>query len=437
MKTVLIFAHECAPHNNPRSVIGAQRPAQFAKHLREFGWRAVVLCCDNERRRRADKDEAIRAAREDAKMALAQAAPDEPVIIATPGLSHDGWLDRSWRATFTPAGPRRGKPVVIARKALTALKFRRGDWSQNWQPCARAAAEIVAEKLKIDVVLGEHGPDAGLFLARWFAAKHDVPWVIDFRDPMVQQYRGATRKLYTRTACDLLKTASGTIAVNPFLAELDKEMFGRPAWTITNGYDPDEFTAADAANNERLTVTYVGNIIPEQRLDTFLQGLRAAETPVRFVYRGGLAEQIKRQAAQYGVADLLDCGGQVARTEALTLMQRADVLLLLSIANPSEADIFLSRGVYPGKVFEYFGARKPILCVPGDGAMLDELLSATRAGAVARDAAAVAAFLTQAEAERENGGLAYAPDTKLLEQYTRRNLSRLLAEILEGVAQSS
>jgi glycosyltransferase involved in cell wall biosynthesis len=433
MKTVLIFAHECTPHNNPRSVIGAQRPAQFAKYLREFGWRAVVVCCDNERRRWEDRKEALAAARADAEKALAKAAPDEPVIIATPGLLYDDWLDRRWRSTFTPAGPRRDKLLVVARKAMTALKFWRGDWSQNWQPCAKAAAEVLAEKLKTDVVMGEHGPDAGLFLARWFAEKQGLPWLMDFRDPMVQQFRGVTRKIYTRIARDLLKTAAATIAVNPFLAELDREMFGRPAWSVTNGYDPAEFTCSGPVKNDFLTITYAGNIIPEQRLDTFFQGLQKTTAPVRFIYRGSLAKQVSRQAARFGVAGLLDCGGQVARTEALALMQQADVLLLLSVANPSGADIFLRQGIYPAKVFEYFGARKPILCVPGDGGMLDELLAETRSGTVARDAAAVADFLEKTERARQDGGVAYTPDGAALEQYTRRNLARRLAGILETV----
>ncbi len=434
MKTVLIFAHECAPHQNPRSTIGAQRPAQFAKYLREFGWRAVVLCCDNERRRWDDRAATLATARDDARRALAAAHPSEPVIVATPGLRHDGWLDRSWRGTFTEVGPRRGKPAILARKAMTALKFRSGDWSQAWQPSARAAAEVVAESVKIDVVLGEHGPDAGLFLARWFAAKYGVPWLMDFRDPMVQQYRGVTRKLYTRTARDLLKTAAGTIAVNPFLAELDEKMLGRPAWTITNGFDPSEFAAPVRRKNDCLTVAYIGNFIPEQKIEIFLAGLREVNAPVRFVYRGGMAEQVLKLAAANGVTHLLDCGGQVERKEALEVMQRADVLLLLAIANPAEADIFLRRGVYPGKMFEYFGARKPILCVPGDGAMLDELLAATQTGATANNASAVAQYLNQAICDWLAGKLPYAPKAELVEQYTRRNLTGRLAEILNQIS---
>ena len=55
LKTVLLFAHECAPYHHAEGTIGAQRPAQFAAHLPEFGWRAIVVCCDGKRRRVAGR----------------------------------------------------------------------------------------------------------------------------------------------------------------------------------------------------------------------------------------------------------------------------------------------------------------------------------------------------------------------------------------------
>jgi hypothetical protein len=36
----------------------------------------------------------------------------------------------------------------------------------------------------------------------------------------------------------------------------------------------------------------------------------------------------------------------------------------------------------PAKVFEYFGARRPILCVPGDGGVVERLLGEAEAGVV-------------------------------------------------------
>ena len=200
MPTLLIFAHECAPYNRPKSTIGAQRPAQFAKHLAAYGWRTIVVCCDNERRGLNNRKQTLGIVREETRLALAETPGDESIVIPTPSLASDGPRDFLWRATFDGEKPLSNPMAATARRLLTEAKFTTGDWSQNWQPCARAAAEIVAGKVKIDMVLGEHGPDAGLFLARWFSDKFSVPWVADFRDPIAQGFSGVTRVLYARAA---------------------------------------------------------------------------------------------------------------------------------------------------------------------------------------------------------------------------------------------
>ncbi|HEY7547674.1 MAG TPA: hypothetical protein VID27_22440, partial [Blastocatellia bacterium] len=92
-KTALIFAHECAPYNRPESTVGAQRPAQFAKYLPDFGWRAIVICCDHKRRGIARAEDLTDIER-DAKRAIEQADPRASIIIPTPSLRWDGLVDR-------------------------------------------------------------------------------------------------------------------------------------------------------------------------------------------------------------------------------------------------------------------------------------------------------------------------------------------------------
>jgi hypothetical protein len=110
-------------------------------------------------------------------------------------------------------------------------------------------------------------------------------------------------------------------------------------------------------------------------------------------------------------------------------MRGADLLLLLSVRT---ADPFYVKGFYPAKVFEYFGARRPILCVPGDRGLLDELLGETRTGVVCETAKAVADYLCRAARER----VPYEPDAGVVERYTRRNLSGQLARVLDGVVEA-
>lgn len=442
MPTLLIFAHECAPFNRPQSTVGAQRPAQFAKYLPAFGWRAVVICCDRERRDWPNRAEALAAAREEARRALVRAQPGESVIIATPSLAYDGLRDYLWRTTFNGDKPKSGRMTAVARRLLTEAKFYTGDWSQNWQPCARAAAEVVAETLKIDVALGEHGPDAGMFLGRWFAEKYGVAWVADFRDPMAQGYQGLARLLYARAGKRLVVTAAGTVNVTPFWTELDKQMFGRPAWCVTNGFDEEEYSeAGEPQPGAVCEIAYTGNIIPPQRLDIFLEGLKLAgerlgaeRGKLRFAYRGYAQAQVAELAERIGVADMVQAIAPLPREESLALLRQTQVLLLLSFACTPQEDVYFAAGFYPAKTFEYFGARRPILCVPGDGKMLDALLLETRAGAIATTPEAVAGFLQEAFRLNAAGQtLPYNPDPKAVARFSRRNLAGRLASVLNHI----
>jgi glycosyltransferase involved in cell wall biosynthesis len=441
MRTVLIFAHECAPYNRPESTVGAQRPAQFAKYLPEFGWRAVILCCDAQRRgvaRQTDAD----SLSEDVRRRIREAEPNASIIIPTPSLPYDGWLDRCWRALL-PENEKASGLRSLVRKPLTAAKFLTGDYSQAWQPCARLAAEVVAEELSLDACIGEHGPDAGIFLARWFAGQYGLPWIADFRDPILQPLRPLARKLYAPVARRLLATAMGTVNVNRRLAQLDQDLFGLPAWSIPNGFDPEEFaTPSEQVKTDRLTIAYMGNIIGLQRIEIFLEGLALVRQALSanefgnlsFVYRGFASKQVARQATGLGVSEVVDAKPRIERDQALALLKNADMLLLLSITSLGPGDVYYSEGLYPAKVFEYFGARRPILCVPGDGALLDELIEETNTGVILRTPREIAEYLVHTLRAWEAGrAVPYQPNEPAVLQYTRRNLTGRLAAVLDEI----
>lgn len=424
MRNLLLFAHECAPYHRPESTVGAQRPAHFAKYLCRFGWRAVVLCRDAARQGAGRPDLA------EIRERVRAAAPDEPLILATPSLPWDGLLDRAWRAS-------RNRPWL--RKPLTLAKLATGDYSQNWQPCAREAAEVVARELRIDACLGEHTPDAGLFLARWFSRRHRVPWIADFRDPILQPFTPFARRIYRPIARRLLSTASATVAVNDLWMRFDRAHFGKPAHVIPNGFDPEEFPDSPLSRGkgvrvgeggqggEGTVIAYTGNILHWEPFEVFLRGLALARSrggAVTFRYRGLAHQRVAGRLAAHGLESAADVQGFQPRSETLRLLQESDLLLVLAYAEP---DPYLARGMVPGKVFECFGARRPLLCVPGDDGILEGLLEETRTGTVAHSPEEVAAALLRRQ-------IAYAPDEAALARYSRPELARRLAGILDKIA---
>jgi glycosyltransferase involved in cell wall biosynthesis len=420
-------------------MVGAQRPAQFAKHLTAFGWRAIVLCCDATRRGTA-RPEDRHAVAEEARAALRGSDPNASVVIPTPSLAADGAIDRFWRANESA---RPGSARAAVRKALTGLKLWTGDYSQAWQPCARWAAAVVASATGVDACIGEHSPDAGLFLARWFSRAYRVPWVADFRDPILQPLSPLTRRIYRPHAKRLVGTAAATINVNRIWAGFDRDLFGLPAYVLPNGYDPDEFPARGVDRpSDRFTIAYMGNIIPEQKVEPFVEGLARVKARLgpessrclRFVYRGFSSERIRRLADEHGVDEIIDAGAPIARELAIAALQQADLLLLLSIAEPERQEVWYRNGLHPAKVFECFGAGRPILCVPGDRGLLDDLLEETQTGVVARSPDEVADYLVDALADwKEGRPPEYRPVEARIRRYTRHHLAGRLAELLDSV----
>lgn len=416
--------------------MGAQRPAGFARHLPAFGWRAIVLCCDSTQRRTATENDLPEIAAR-ATEAVRRGADQTSVVMPTPSLRWDGIVDHLWTAASNDNQP--GALKRFVRKTLTAAKYLTGDYSQAWQPCARRAAEAIATEVKVDACIGEHSPDAGLFLARWFSRKYGVPWVADFRDPILRPLTPLARALYKPQARRLLRSAAGVIDANRVWAELDQELWARPTWSIPNGFEADEFAAPlPTVRNDKVTVVYTGNIRPAQKIEVFLEGMAlvkqalgpAVADNLRLIYRGGVSDTLLNASSRIGVQDLVDCGDRIARDQSLALQRRADMLLLLSL-NGSETDIYLRNGLYPGKAFEYFGARRPILCVPGDGGLLDNLIQETRTGVILHTPQAVADYLIQAIAERQHErAVPYQPDEDAVTRYTRQRLTGKLADVL-------
>ncbi|MCK6478929.1 MAG: hypothetical protein L6R43_01920 [Planctomycetes bacterium] len=430
MRTVLVFAHECAPHHRAESTIGAQRPASFARHLPEFGWRAVVICCGREGRESAEERD-LRGIAEEAEERLGAAPAGASLVLPTPSLRWDGRLDRWWRRSARGGG---GGPVwPLLRRPLTAAKFATGDWSQSWQPCARAAAEGVLRATPVHACIGEHSPDAGLFLGRWLHAVKGIPWVADFRDPVLDPFGPLGRALYGRVARSLVSTAAATVNVHPAWAEEDRRTLGRPAHCVPNGFEPGEHAAPAPPAPGPAVAAFFGSVRPWHRLDLVMDGLLDAGPGVRLLYRGDASARVLAEARRAGVADRVDAAAAVPRGEALALMSSADLLLLLS--RPPAAAGGRAEEWYPAKVFEYFGARRPILCVPGDGSSLDALLRETRTGVPARDRASVASALAAAARARRGGTrLPWETGVARVEPHTRRARAGDLARILDGIA---
>jgi glycosyltransferase involved in cell wall biosynthesis len=94
---------------------------------------------------------------------------------------------------------------------------------------------------------------------------------------------------------------------------------------------------------------------------------------VRFY--GTQPEAFRLQVDREGLVKHPKLMPRVSLTEAIERQRAAAALLVLQLTEPDKA-----AGVFPGKVFEYLAAGRPILCYPADPDGIGRLLSTTGAG---------------------------------------------------------
>jgi glycosyltransferase involved in cell wall biosynthesis len=200
-----------------------------------------------------------------------------------------------------------------------------------------------------------------------------LPWVADFRDPMVQPSYPSSplqRKIYgwiERQAIRRCHTAVFTThsAMKSYRARFPEQPAGKFV-VIENGYDEDGFALAPESVPQRpdgapLTLVHSGVLYDSGRNPSaFLQALgrlkenrTATPQTLQVILRApGNADEISALVERYGVADLVKVAPPVPYREALAEMLAADGLLVFQ-GTPFNTQI-------PAKVYEYFRARKPI-----------------------------------------------------------------------------
>ena len=89
-------------------------------------------------------------------------------------------------------------------------------------------------------------------------------------------------------------------------------------------------------------------------------------------------------------------------------------------------------------MFEYLGARRPILAFGARGGALDRLLAETRGGVLVTTAAeARAALLHWARERRETGQIVWHGDPEAVARYDRRALAGRWAALLDEVTEAA
>lgn len=333
----------------PCQWIGARRPERMARWLPELGWQVTVLT-----------------------LRPFYTPPVDAALRATGNfetLRTHAWMPRQAARNLRDRGSK-GAPAsgsgkrqatswlarakLRANSALQSMEF--PDEFVGWRPFAQAA---VARR-QFDVVLATLPPVSCGPLAVRLARQTGAKLALDYRDSWAEVCgMGADAALQDRHRREedaVLAAAGLLIGVTPTVADRLRARSTAPVAFIPNAVDDDSPKAPLPAQP---SLTYAGSLAYGRDLAPIFSAmaeLRAQSgLALRLSYAGPHSALCRQQAAERGVADLIDDHGQLPVQGALRLVDAASAAVVISSPGYEYA--------YPGKIFEILGRQRPILAL--------------------------------------------------------------------------
>ena len=335
MRRILMVAFHFPPFAGSS---GVQRSLRFVQQLPAHSWQPIVLT-------------ATASAYENTATDLLDEVPHE--IRVHRALALDASRHLALARRF---------PGFIARP----------DRWVNWAICALPLGLALIRHYRPDAIWSTYPIPTAHLIGGLLARASGLPWVADFRDPMVEDgypADAATRRAFTRLEQSAVTRAGASVFVTEGAAAMYRSRYPERAHhicVIENGFDESSFENlhVDPAPliPGKLTLLHSGLVYPSERDPS---GLFAALATLRDECRlppllvrlraGGHDASLLQLIEKFRLDGLVELAPPIPYREALTEMVRADGLLVLQAANCNQQ--------IPAKVYEYLRAARPILCL--------------------------------------------------------------------------
>ena len=425
MHKVLIISYYWPPAGGP----GVQRWLKFVKYLPEFEIQPVIYIPKNPNYPITDSS-------------LTKEIPEnitihknkifEPYFFA-------GFLSKKKTKQISSGVISDDNPTLLEN----VLLWIRGnmfipDARKYWvKPSVRFLTGLI-KKEEIDTIITT-GPPHSLHLIGLELKKNlDVKWLADFRDPWTaigyhsklrltkaseRKHRQLEKEVANR--CDKLLVTSNTTKVE------FESMTTTPVYVITNGYDIPESDLPFSALDKNFTLSHIGSLLTgrnPENLWKVLAEIISENEAFRNVFQlnliGVVGQDVLNCINENGLKFYTRIIEYVNHEEAVNYQRRSQLLLLAEIDSPQ------TRGIIPGKLFEYLAAKRPILAIGPEQWEGGEIVKRTNSGIVCNynSVTDLKAVILKWFHLYQQGNLMVSSVN--IKEYNRRTLTAKLAELL-------
>ena len=423
MKKVLIIAYYWPPAGGP----GVQRWLKFVKYLRDFDLEPVVYVPDNPQYPMTDNS-------------FLNEVPDDITVYKQPILEPYRFAN-----VLSPKNTKRISTGIIqsTNQSFTEklLLWIRGnffipDARKYWVRPSVEFLHGILQKENINTIITT-GPPHSVHLIGHFLKQHNkVQWIADFRDPWTSigyhkklKLTSWAKSRHKELEALVLTTADKIMVTSQTTMKEFRKLTNKPIKVITNGYDIVKPKRVDL--DEKFTISHIGSMLsgrnPENLwsvLSELVKENMVFKNALRLQFIGVISKDVLEQIKVHGLESYVDVIGYVSHEEAIRFQQKSQVLLLAEIDSPE------TRGIIPGKLFEYMASGRPILGVGPKDWEVASIVAQTKTGDI---------FEYTSHADLKNVLLNWfyqfeKQDLNVssmdVDNYSRRELTRQLAEYI-------
>ena len=410
MKKILLVCHDYYPFNAP----GSHRIHSFVKHLPTFGYEPTILCTDC-----------------NAKNSTWHWTRDcyDPDLVG-----------KEVCRTVRVAWP---DPPSKFEKALARI------FPFSYPTCLRnnflRDGAALLEDESFDVILATCPTPLSFSVAAALSERYDIPWLADLRDvagqtttrvpwtrPWAYRYL-LYRKIRIRRETQVCRTAQAVTTVSHALADTLRARGLRNVHVVYNGFEPDNYESTSPLSSQPFRIVYAGRVYPSQgrdpsplfdALDMLLQKGMFDGQDMEVCFYGPNQSVLEPMLENRACKRVVKVLKTVGYRRMCHIMKNATMLLHLSHAH--------DKGIATSKIFEYLGARRPILSVPGDGDVVDSILQETQAGESLGNPEKIADTILRCYEEwKSTGTVVFDCNAEAVNRYTRKNQTSVLAKTLD------
>ncbi len=352
-RKVLIIAY----YFPPMGLSGVQRTAKFAKYLPKYGWKPTVLTVAP----------AGYYAFDDSLLEEAEQAGVS--IVRTSSLDPNRVFRR--RKTVRMPSERIRKALQFVGDSIFIP-----DTKIGWKSTAVRTASELLQREQFDLIFATAPPQTDFLIGAALKKRFDLPLVVDYRDawldyPFKYFPTPLHRVLHRRLERRVLKAADRVIVTHRRVKEMLLRRYGALNYhdvvILSQGYDVEDLSVdrtPRAGQAGRMRISHSGTFYADRSPGVMLRALAAIlrDNPklrgrIELNFVGTVREEDRTLVRKLNLQESVTFQGYLPHRESIRQLAVSDVLWFV-LDNDVQT---------PGKLYEYFGTRRPILASVVDG----------------------------------------------------------------------